>query len=158
MALPFINFYTNHVLNLFLLLLIDRFFGLLLPSFGVDRQLISLVVTLVVNSQSFCSWLKFHKILWTIGWLLSLNYSLLVPMLDKNLSTCKSVYNKYIYIYIYIEKKEEEYGIKFSYKISCSLKVQYYSISFYWKWILSNSPFDYIFFLCLYICKISRKL
>ena len=156
MALPFINFYTNHVLNLFLLLLIDRFFGLLLPSFGVDRQLISLVVTLVVNSQSFCSWLKFHKILWTIGWLLSLNYSLLVPMLDKNLSTCKSVYNKYIYIYI--EKKEEEYGIKFSYKISCSLKVQYYSISFYWKWILSNSPLDYMFFLCLHICKISRKL
>ena len=36
---------------------------------------------------------------------------------------------------------------KFSYKIDCSLSLQPYLISFYWKWILTNQPLDYIFFL-----------
>ena len=35
----------------------------------------------------------------------------------------------------------------FSYKIGCSVKLQLYSISFYWRWILTNPPLDYIFFL-----------
>ena len=36
---------------------------------------------------------------------------------------------------------------KFSYKISCSLRLQTYLITFYWMWILTNPPLDYIFFL-----------
>jgi len=36
---------------------------------------------------------------------------------------------------------------KFSYKISCDLNLQLYSISFYWRWILTNPPLDDIFLL-----------
>ena len=36
---------------------------------------------------------------------------------------------------------------KFGYKLGCSLKLQFYSISFYWIWILTNPSLDYIFFL-----------
>ena len=36
---------------------------------------------------------------------------------------------------------------KFSYKIDCILRLQSYSISFYWKWILTNLLLDNIFFL-----------
>ena len=38
---------------------------------------------------------------------------------------------------------------KFSYKISCSLRIQTYLISFYWMCFLTNLPLDYIFFLYL---------
>ena len=41
------------------------------------------------------------------------------------------------------------HGIEFSYKISYRLSLQPYSISFYWRWILTNLPLDYIFFLYL---------
>ena len=36
---------------------------------------------------------------------------------------------------------------KFNYKICRSLKLQLYSISFYWRWILTNPQLDYIFLL-----------
>ena len=45
------------------------------------------------------------------------------------------------------EKYCNKIRIKFSYKIDCSLRLQTHSISFYWGWILTNSPLDYIFFL-----------
>ena len=38
---------------------------------------------------------------------------------------------------------------KFNGKISCSFRLQPYSISFYWRWILTNLPLNYIFFLYL---------
>ena len=36
---------------------------------------------------------------------------------------------------------------KFNYKINCNLRLQTHSISLYWKWILTNPPLNYIFFL-----------
>ena len=54
--------------------------------------------------------------------------------------------------------KGKKIRTKFSNKINCSLRLQPYSITFYWRWILTNSTLDYIFFLYLHTCKISRKL
>ena len=39
------------------------------------------------------------------------------------------------------------YWIKFNYKIDYTLRLQSYSISFYWRWILTNLPLSYIFIL-----------
>ena len=36
---------------------------------------------------------------------------------------------------------------KFSYKIGYSIRLQPYSISFYWRWILTSPPLDYFFLL-----------
>ena len=38
---------------------------------------------------------------------------------------------------------------KISYKIDCNLRLHPSSISFYWRWILTNLPLNYIFFLYL---------
>ena len=46
---------------------------------------------------------------------------------------------------------------KFNYKIDCNLKLQSYSISFYWR-LMTNLPLDYIFFLYPSQFKIFRKL
>ena len=51
-------------------------------------------------------------------------------------------------ISMFISVSTKNLRTKFSYKIGCCLILQHYSISFYWRVILTNSPLDYIFFLC----------
>ena len=53
---------------------------------------------------------------------------------------------------LFLPKKKKKKSLlcwktKFNYKIGCNFRLQPYSISFYWRWILTNLSLDYILFL-----------
>ena len=82
--------------------------------------------------------------------IITLTPSSLVQWVNIYTHTCSAYIYSYANLFSFsFSKNSAQYFMrtKVSYKIDCSLRLQTHSIYFYWRWILTNPPLDYIFFL-----------